>query len=211
MRKIKNSNSGYTLIELLAVMIVLTTVGVIIASIFVSALRGGNKSTTTNDIRQSGNYAISQMSKMIAFAKNFGGVNSAATGTFTTDCAPRFDADGKLISPLQWNDVKITSFDNVETSTTFSCEKDDTNTYGILSSKSADLVTPALINSVALLPDTVDATTCFFTCSQPNLASPITININLTLQRRIKAGSTALPESQTVIPFNTSVTLRNSL
>ncbi len=49
MKKIFSLNNGYTLIELLAVMIILVSAGVVVTSIMVSTLRGGNKSTTTND------------------------------------------------------------------------------------------------------------------------------------------------------------------
>jgi type II secretory pathway pseudopilin PulG len=188
MKKIKNSNNGYTLIELLAVMIILIAVGTIIASIFVSALRGGNKSTTTNDIRQSGNFAISQMSKMIAYAKSFNGV-SADGNTF--DKCTAFPV-GRTFTA-----VKITSFDLG--ATTFSCMQ--VGSYWTIASNGA-----ALLDTNTII---ATAGNCNFTCNQANDFSPLTININLTLQKKPQNSSALLPESQTIIPFNTSVTLRN--
>jgi len=191
--KIENSR-GYTLIELLAVMLVLTAVGTIIGAIFVSALRGGNKSTTTNDIRQNGNYAITQMSKMIAFAKSFNGITDFDRVTHTNCVAPEGGAK-------PYASVTITSFDDGVT--TFSCEKDPkTGTYGALASRSGALQPIYLIDT-----NTINVFPCNFTCTQANLFSPITININMTLQKQVSSG---FSETQTVIPFNTSVTLRNS-
>jgi type II secretory pathway pseudopilin PulG len=212
MRKIENSAHGYTLIELLAVMLILIALGTIIASIFVSSLRGGNKSTTTNDIRQSGNYAVSQMSKMIAYAKKLNGLSTDGTsGSFTTDCVQKF-INGNPQAPDVYKYVQITSFDDGETTTTFSCTPVTVSgtTYGILSSNSANLNPPPAIISSALIPDTMDATTCSFTCNQTNILSPITININLTLQKRQSGSTLLLPEAQTKMNFDTSVTARNS-
>src|ERR1035437_7726895 len=105
-------------------MIILTTVGAIIASILVSSLRGGNKSTTTNDIRQSGSYAISQMSKMIAYAKQFNGV-STDRSNFSDNCVlPTVAVDQPTPDPNKaYYSVQIISFDNGVT--TFSCSGTD--------------------------------------------------------------------------------------
>jgi len=188
MRKIKHPDSGYTLIELLAVMIILIVVGTIIAAIFVSALRGGNKSTTTNDIRQSGNYAISQMSRMIAYAKSFDGVSTDGN---TFDKCTAFPVGTSFAA------VKITSFDLGVT--TFSCMQ--SGSYWTIASNGAALLDT---NTIA-----ATAGNCSFTCSQVSDFSPLTINIGLTLQKKPQSASTLLPEAQTIIPFNTSVTLRN--
>jgi type II secretory pathway pseudopilin PulG len=201
MKAIKNSENGYTLVELLAVMIILIAVGTIIASIFVSSLRGGNKSTTTNEVRQVGNYVISQMSKMIAFSEGFSdGFGGVGTGpdkdniTWYYDCVAAPPARTK---DTQYHYVKIVSLNDGDT-TTFECGRDPTNTYGVLSS-----------NSAALTPSTMDAT-CSFTCSQADLSSPPTINISLKLKKIQSAAAAFLPESQkTTMDFNTSVTLRN--
>lgn len=188
------SEKGYTLIELLAVMIVLIAVGTIIASILISSLRGGNKSTTTNEVRQSGNYAISQMSKMIAYAKSFDGVSSNGVD-FVDNCVlPSVGQGTPTPDPnKQYFFVKITSFDNGKT--TFSCSTTD-NT---LSSNSAALISPT----------TMDAS-CYFTCSQSDLLTPPTIEIHMTLKKRAQINQTLLPEFQTAVSFDTSVTPRNS-
>jgi type II secretory pathway pseudopilin PulG len=201
MKRIKKLKNGYTLVELLAVMLILITLGTIIASIFVSSLRGSNRSTTTNDIRQSGNYAISQMTKMIAYARKLDWLSPDGSSGFTKDCVQKFDGNGIPLAPDVYKYVQITSFDQGETTTTFSCHKDLSNKYGIIAS-----------NGAALIPDTMDAVNnlCYFTCNQTNILSPVTINIFLTLQKRQSGSTTLLPEAQTIMKFDTSVTLRNS-
>lgn len=192
--KNKKLQTGFTLIELLAVMIILVVVGTIITSILVSTLRSGDKSTTTNDIRQNGNYAINQMSKMITYAKSFDGVNDGIT--WHTDCvAPPAPAPPL---PSKYYSVRISSFDGGQT--TFSCTTDFKLASG-----------SASVPIDMIPPDTIIASPrCYFTCSQDNLSAPPTIGINLTLQKKPQPGFTLLPEAQTVINFQTSITLRNS-
>jgi type II secretory pathway pseudopilin PulG len=193
--KNKKLQAGYTLIELLAVMIILMAVGTIITSILVITLRSGNKSTTTNDIRQNGNYAMAQMSKMIAYAYSFDGLSADGQQTWYDNCViPYVGSNTPIPSlPSKYYSVKITSSDQLQTD--FDCS----NT--ILSSQSAGLTSP-LVNS-----DT-DAT-CWFTCSQSSLTSAPTIGIDLTLKKRT-TGLPFLPEAQTAIHFQTSVTVRNN-
>jgi type II secretory pathway pseudopilin PulG len=192
--KNKKLQAGYTLIELLAVMIILMAVGTIITSILVITLRSGNKSTTTNDIRQNGNYAMAQMSKMIAYAYSFDGLSADGhQQTWYDNCViPYVGSNTPTPSlPSKYYSVKITSPDQFQT--IFNCDI----TNNVLSSNSA-----ALVNS-----DT-DAT-CWFTCSQSSLTSAPTIGIDLTLKKRT-TGLPFLPEAQTAIHFQTSVTVRNN-
>jgi prepilin-type N-terminal cleavage/methylation domain-containing protein len=193
----KKLQSGYTLIELLAVMIILTTVGLIITSILASSLRSGNKSTTTNDIRQVGNDAMAQMSKMIEYAKSFDGVSSdnLSPHVWSNCVVPSVIPTSPTPTPITYYSVEITSFDGGQT--IFNCA----NT--VLSSQSAGMITN-------LNPINTDAT-CSFTCNQSSALAAPTIDINLTLKRKAQSGGLPfLPEAQTVINFQTSVTLRNS-
>ena len=187
--KNKKIQAGFTLIELLAVMIILVVVGTIIASILVSTLRSGNKSTTTNDIRQNGNYAITQMSKMIAYAESFDGVSLNGVSNFVNCVPPVVGQNTPIPAPSQYSGVKITSWDGGQT--IFSCLNN------MLSSNSA-----AMVNS------DIDAT-CYFTCSQISKDISPTIGIDLVL-KRLPSSGTLFPEAQTTIHFQTSVTLRNN-
>lgn len=172
------NNRGYTLIELLAVIIILITVGTIITSILVTSLRGGNKSNTTNDVRQNGNYVISQMSKMILYAKSFDGVSTDGVN-YVTDCINQ--------PPVVYKYIKISSFDGGQTR--FSCAN------GTIASGSANL-----------LSSNFSVTSCSFLCTQSNFLSAPTININFTLSKA-NAGffvenQTTIPFETSITPRN---------
>jgi hypothetical protein len=132
---------------------------------------------------------------MIAFAKSFDSIEDV-NGNSHTDCVSIPAQNGNPPpAPLTYKSITITSFD--EGQTTFSCLN------GGLSSNSGTLQTPLFDTNA------VEAVTCSFTCSQLNLSSSPTINISLKLQRK-QQNTNLLPEAQTVIDFQTSVTLRNN-
>lgn len=60
-----HKNTGYTLIELLAVMMVFVVIGTFIVNILVTSLRSNNKANSITNVRQNGDFVISQMSKSI--------------------------------------------------------------------------------------------------------------------------------------------------
>lgn len=182
------NNKGYTLIELLAVIIILVSVGTIITAILVTSLRGGNKSNTTNEVRQNGNYIISQMSKMIAYARSFDGVSTDGV-TYTADCTvTQPPAPTPTFAPVLYRYIKITSFDGGQT--VFSCTASSIASNGAVLTNSANL----------------NVSSCSFYCSQANVLAPPTVNVNFTLS---KANSGFFVENQTTIPFETSITPRN--
>lgn len=56
---------GYTLIELLAVMMVFVVIGSFIVGILVTSLRSNNKTNSLTSVRQNGEFVISHMSRTI--------------------------------------------------------------------------------------------------------------------------------------------------
>ena len=183
----KLNNKGYTLIELLAVIIVMVTVGGIITSILVTALRGENKTNATTQVRQNGDYAITQMYKTIAYAKSFDGI-STDNVNFDISCVPQNPpAPTPTPTPTQYKYLQVTSFDGGQT--TYSCEN---NT---IASNSAPLIDSSNLT----------VSNCYFMCTQTDVRSAPTIDINFTLTR----SSSGLFENQSAIPFETSVTFRN--
>jgi len=182
----KNSNRGYTLIELLITIALLATIGTIMVSILFATFRSSNKSQAISDVRQNGNYAISQMSKSIAFAESFDGV-SLDGRTYTTDCT---------ISPSpQYKYLQITSFD--KGTTVFSCINNPVDNVPTIASNGASLINTSSMSAAAQ---------CYFTCFQPDASTPPTIGINFTLN---KTTSGNLSENVGSVPFQTSVTVRN--
>lgn len=176
-------DSGYTLIELLAVMVVMITVGIIVASILISSLQGTSKTNVIEEIRNNGNFTLLQMGRMISFAQNFSGV-STDNVIYTTNCT--------AIPSPQYNYIKIRSFDDKET--IFSCNP------------LADPPTIASNGASFLNTDTVTLDSCHFTCSQINLSESPVIGINFVLSQK---SSTGFFEQKATLPFETSVTVRN--
>ncbi len=194
-----NRIRGYTLIELLAVMVVMIATGTIITSILVTTLRGGNKGNTTNNVRQNGNYVITQMTKMIAYARSFDGVSTDGT-TYSPDCTVTIPPPpNPTPTPIPYKYIKITSFDGG--TTIFSCNgSTDIPPYTIASQSALSSTGQSLIDS------SLRITSCVFYCSQDNISASPRIDIDFT----ITSGAASLfAESKSSISFQTSVTPRN--
>lgn len=69
-KKIFIGQPGFTLIELLAIMFVFITLSSLLVGILVSTLRTSNKTNTLNVVQQNGQFAITQMAKIIRNARN---------------------------------------------------------------------------------------------------------------------------------------------
>ncbi|MBI2195690.1 MAG: type II secretion system protein [Candidatus Levybacteria bacterium] len=176
---------GFTLVELLSVIMIVTVVGGIIGAILISTLTGTNKTNSLENVRQNGNYALLQVSKTIEFSRNFYGVSTDGIN-YITDCTQL--PVSPTPTPVQYANIKIMS-DNGQ-NVVFSCN------LGDISSNSASLIDT----------NTVTASSCFFTCSQESIVQPPTIGINFTLAGA-RAGN--FVENKTSVPFSTTVTLRN--
>ncbi|HEV2339281.1 MAG TPA: type II secretion system protein [Patescibacteria group bacterium] len=61
----KQNQKGYTLIELLAVLIVFIVISTFIVTIVFTALRGDTKVNSISTVRQNGNFVISQLARSI--------------------------------------------------------------------------------------------------------------------------------------------------
>ena len=191
--KIKNFERGFTLTELLISLMVLISVGVVAVTILTSSLRGANKTSAVNNIRQNGSYAMIQMSRAIQYAKKFDGVKVNSSDSYTTNCVQSIPpAPTPTPTPAQYKFVKVTSFDGGQT--VFSC--DPTVLPNTIASNGASLLDT---DSVSL------GSSCLFTCTQgTTIDSPI-INISFSLS----SSQQNLAENKVTVPFNTSVTVRN--
>lgn len=192
MKKLSTPN-GFTLIELLVVIGIMVFVGGTIGSILFSSLRGTNKTNTITVVRQNGNYAITQMAKMIRNAREFNGVSTDGS-TFTTDCS-------KIVPPTPSPAyVNITSFDGGQT--TFSC------CSTTITSSSASLSSVCAPGNYTELIDinAVTLNSCSFSCTQNSSSDYPVIGINFSLSAK---GNNLPPEKSATIPFQTSIILRN--
>jgi prepilin-type N-terminal cleavage/methylation domain-containing protein len=181
--EIGNSRGGFTLIELLVSLFILSTISSLVLGIIWVSLRSTVKVNNMNLIRQNGNFAITQMAKMIQFGKQFQGVSSDGT-TYTQTC----QAPGT--SPLQtYNYVSFTASD------------DGDIVLGCLQSPST-----IASNSASLInTNTFTVTSCSFTCTQTS-DSPYTIGIQFTIEKKVSGN---LFDQPSPLFFQTSATMRN--
>ena len=201
--QISNKEEGYTLVELLTVIVIMIVVGMIVTGIIVSSLRGTNKSTVLDNVRENGNNAIIQISKMLTFAQAFNGVSLDGV-TYTTICvpAPTPVPSGSAPplptpTPIPYKYIKITSFDGG--TTVFGCTGNTDTPPDTIASNSSSLIDTTTVS--------VNPAACYFTCTGNTLTEPPTIGINFTLSQ---ISSSSFSEKNATIPFSTSVTLRNS-
>lgn len=61
---------GFTLLEILVVMSIVSVAGIIVAGILVSTLRGSSKVNIVSSVKQNGDYAVAQMARIIRSASS---------------------------------------------------------------------------------------------------------------------------------------------
>lgn len=183
---------GFTLLEVLVSVVVVIVVSQITLGIITSALRGTNKVNTLSEVRQNGNYAILQMSRMIEFAKRFDGV-SLDGSSFSRNCVMSLPASPTPTPTLTpYSHIKITSFD--DRATIFSC------TPTTIASNGASLIN---LDLVSLVPGS-----CYFTCFQERFTSNPLVGISITL-KNITDSILAERRAPPPIQFQTSISVRN--
>ncbi len=183
------SSKGFTLVELLASVIVLVAVGFIISGIITSSLRGTNKTTAIENIRQNGNYTLAQISKTIEYAQVFNGLSNDGAN-YVTSC-PFSLAPTPVPVITNYNFIKVTPLNS--SSITYNC----TSSPPIITANEAPLVDT---NAVSLI-------NCSLACVQTRSADIPIIKIGFTLGP--KSPNALVENSTPPILFETSVTIRN--
>lgn len=183
----KNKSStgkGYTLVELLVSLFILSTVASLVLWVIWISLKTTVKVNNMHVVRQNGYFIALQLSKMLEFSQQFQGVSLDNT-SYTTNCQKPDTL------PLQnYKYVRLTSQDNG--TVTFAC-LDSSST---IASNGA-----ALINTAQYT-----VSNCTFTCTQYATGFPYTIGINFTLAK-ISSGN--IIDDATPVVINTSATIRN--
>ena len=88
--------NGFTLIEILASIGVLSIVGVLLTQVFVTTTRTNTKTEVSQEVKQNGDYAISVMSRMLQNAYE---ITSTCEAIGTTDSQISFDnKDGSSVT-----------------------------------------------------------------------------------------------------------------
>lgn len=183
-------NSGFTIVEVLTVAIILATIGGILTGIISSLLRGSNKTQTTSVLAQNGSYTISLITGIINTSDRVTKVND------DTDIQAYCTSD-----PSEVTSISLRRFDGEET--TLLCDLDNKR----ISSVSATLDSISLTNNLEVELDTEAAQACYFKCTQPNndiYVSPL-IEVGFTL----KNNKEGLAEFQSSGLFKNSILLKN--
>jgi type II secretory pathway pseudopilin PulG len=184
----ERSQKGFTLVELLASVIVLVAIGSIIAGIITTSLRGTNKANTIENIRQNGNYALNQISKDIEYAQPFDGKNTGLGN---------LDNDGNIIyttscpfssSPTSYSLISVESTNNKRIQ--YKCTSSELSANGVL-----------LIDA-----NSVSLNSCSFSCIKNQITDIPIVKIKFELS---SGNSNGLAENSGSITFETSVTMRN--
>lgn len=180
-RFLANKN-GFTLVELLAVIIIFSLISGIGAVILVTSLRTSTKTNTLTNVKQNGDYAISQMVKVIRNAQAVTDPNCTIAGALT---------------PIPTvTSISVTNPDG--SSATFNCAGNSI-TYATGTNPTPQ---PYLDTNVVV------TTSCSFACSQTTVTDYPVVNISFSLNSA-KSGPIENSASANPIPFSTNVTLRN--
>lgn len=189
-KRFKN-HKGFTLVELLVVITVLITVGIVSVQIITSSLRGTNKTNLIDTVRQNGNYAISQMAKAIQYSEEFLGLSpDDSAGSYTRTC-PSSPADPPVPVTTSYKYIKIKPFD--EEIIKYGC--------GIAGDEITSNTSPLINTSSVAVSD------CSISCTQAGVADPPIITVFFKLSP--KNPGTLFEQILSPITFQTSVTMRN--
>lgn len=168
-----NKDAGFTLVELLAVIGIIGVVSTIIFGVLYTTLRSSARTDNATTLQQNGTYALSQMVKMVRFARKL------------EDPAPCFVSDTE--TSVTTSSITIRNAD--DNLTTFSCEDIPS---GTIASNGA-----SLMNSTA-----VAVSACEFTCRQTTLYDVPSIDISFTVSQKDSSslieGNAFLPFKATV-------------
>lgn len=190
MKTQKKFSSGFTLIELMVTIAIIAMVGGTIAGILSAMTRGVSKSNANAIVRQNGETALTQASRVIRNAQRFLGVSSGAGDIYVTDCSSAPTAPTP--PPGGYKYVKVLNFS--DTKDILQCIDEPGDIY---------LNGTSLINKNEV---EMEINSCSFACSQKSLGGPVTMTIEYKLNLKGQPGETGSP-----LLFRTSVSSRNPL
>ncbi|CAN5157620.1 hypothetical protein BH11PAT1_BH11PAT1_3130 [soil metagenome] len=185
--KQKINFAGFTIIELLVVIILLMTIGGLVGGIFFVSLRSANKSNKIAIVRQNGNAALTQMSRKIRYATDisFASTDGTPLGCVSSPPLPQsmittnLKADGSSIEDI------------------FSCPVIDPATSNAIT-MGGIAITDAEVSKIMA---------CSFSCT-PQATGSKTVTIQFDMADN-NGGTGVFERSVAAIHFETSITMRN--
>lgn len=188
------SDYGFTLIELLVSVIVLVAVGLVITGVISSSLRSTNKTNNIENIRQNGNYALSQMLKDIAYAQTFNRQTTGLSNDYTaippypSSCSPSPGTTYKYIAVQSASNIVVR----------YMCSGSELSSEGI---------SPVKAKASLIDQTSISLSGCSIICTQASATDVPIIEISFTLGPKNPNG--LVESSNPPIKFETSVTMRN--
>ena len=174
-----SKQKGFTLVEMLAVVVVFIVIGSIMLSILITSFRTSHKTDTISLVRENGNYALTQMAKTIRDARGlvtpFPCVTPAVVSTIT------------ILTP---------DHDQV----TYDCTAPPSPTPATIASNSATILDTTAVS--------VSSCSFTCTQESKSELPIITINFSLRQPGATPSGAFG-EQSISDIPFRTSVVMRN--
>lgn len=159
-KKLFSLQKGFTLVEMLAVIIVLVTVGGIVFGVLFASLRGSNRATLLSDVQDNGDYALTEMARVIRFSQAVVTPDSCVLGPTPT--------------PISTTSITVRNVDR--SLVTYSCT---TGSNGTIASNGANLIDTRAVK----------VTSCSFTCSQNSIYEAPTIGISFTLNKKVTSSN----------------------
>ncbi|MDP2638275.1 MAG: hypothetical protein Q8P26_04405 [Candidatus Levybacteria bacterium] len=187
---LRQGSGGFTLVEILVSVVVLVAVGAIVGGMVASSLRGTNKTTNIENIRQNGNYALNQIAKNIEYSQIFNGVSDDGEN-YVTSCPFSVDPTPVPVT-TSYSFIKVTPLNS------------DPITYSCTSSVPFTI----MANGVSLIDtESLSLTDCSLACIQTRVTDMPIIKIGFRLGAKNANG--LLESSTPSILFQTSVIIRN--
>lgn len=178
---------GFTLIELIVVIMVLVLISGISGALLSSVLRSSSKTVILTQARQNGNNALFQMQKAIEYAKVFKGMGPSYDTTCSVPPAPL----------IQYSSIKIMSFASVDIE------------YSCVAGPPATINATINANSASLLDTSnimIEVGTCYFTCQRTSTTDNPVIGIHYSI---IQQNANPVAEKAARVDFYTTALMRN--
>lgn len=175
-----SNNKGFTLVEMLAAIIIFIVVGSVVVGILTSSFRTSHKTDVVTVIQQNGNYALSQMSKTL---RNARGIVSPFP------CV--------AVNPTPTSSITIITSDNQQV--TYTCVDNPSPTPDNIASNGANLLDTS----------TVSLSSCSFSCTQQSPSDLPYLTINFSLTQQSSSTFAEQIASKSAVPFQTSIVIRN--
>ncbi len=122
--KIENSKPGFTLLELLAVVGILSFILIAVTQLLASTLAGSGKTNSLQLVKQNGQFALSTMARLVRLSKSVSVCSSGdlqfVVSESGSDVSYRFDVAGTRLRKTRAGQISWVTEDNVAVSS-FTC------------------------------------------------------------------------------------------